>query len=389
MTRKRRDAETFSLSFLDAVTCGFGAVILLLVLVKIYEPQTIERSRQNLDALLAKLEQELFDIRGQTAVMNREMITVRESLASKDDLLAQLRGELSKLQGRFAATQDDKLFDNDEVGELAAARQELTEEMQRLLASYKPPEDDTTVGGVPVDSEYILFVIDTSGSMFQGPWLLVMDKVREALEVYPKVKGIQVLNDEGKYMFSNYAGRWMPDTPSTRRRIFSTLANWSVYSDSSPVEGITEAINTFYEPGKSMSIYVFGDDFPRGSVESVARYIEKVNQSDRFGNRLVRIHGIGFPTQLAGGRLRSANRFANLMRTLCERNGGTFVALTELSGSGRRGIQIKIGRRSGPSRPDVGPRAAGVGLKSAAPSNGAETESVQESNRLLQPQRGG
>ncbi|MGI9329083.1 MAG: VWA domain-containing protein [Gammaproteobacteria bacterium] len=340
--KKHRETETFSLSFLDAITCGFGAVILLLVLVKIYEPQTIERSARDLDSLLAKLQEELFEIRGETAILNREMKTISSDSEGSDSVLASLRGELSKLRGQFATTQDDALFDNDEVGELAEARQKLTEEMQRLLADYRPPEDDTTVGGVPVDSEYIIFVIDTSGSMFQGPWRLVLEKVEEALKVYPRVKGIQVLNDEGKYMFSNYAGRWIPDSPSTRRRIVNRLANWNPYSDSSPVEGITEAINTFYEPGKKMSIYVFGDDFPRGSVESVARYIERVNRSDRFGNRLVRIHGVGFPTQLAGGRIRNATQFANLMRTLCERNGGTFVALTSLSSGGVR-FEINTG----------------------------------------------
>ena len=45
--RKNRDTETFSLSFLDAITCAFGAIILLLVLTKIYEPQIIERSQEN------------------------------------------------------------------------------------------------------------------------------------------------------------------------------------------------------------------------------------------------------------------------------------------------------------------------------------------------------
>jgi hypothetical protein len=182
-----------------------------------------------------------------------------------------------------------------------------------------------------VDSQYIIFVIDTSGSMFQGPWRLVLKKVTETLKVYPKVKGIQVLNDEGKYMFSSYAGKWIPDSPNTRRRITETLANWNPYSDSSPVEGIAEAISTFYEPGKPMSIYVFGDDFPTGQVEAVARYVERINKADETGNRLVRIHGVGFPTQLAGGRTGNALRFANLMRALCERNGGTFVALTTLN----------------------------------------------------------
>jgi len=328
--KKRRDTETFSLSFLDAITCGFGAVILLLVLVKIYEPLTIERSKEDLDALLARLEKELFEIRGETSILNREMITTRQDLESTEEKLARLRGELSELQGRFAATQGDDPVDDEVMGELLAARQSLTEEMQRLLANYRPPEKQTTVGGIPVDSEYILFVIDTSGSMFQGPWRLVLRKVQEALAVYPRVKGIQVLNDEGKYMFSTYAGRWIPDSESARRNIVNRLASWNPYSDSSPVEGITEAINTFYEPGRPMSIFVFGDDFPRGSVEAVARYIERVNKADRFGNRLVRIHGVGFPTQLAGGRMRNALQFANLMRTLCERNGGTFVALTTL-----------------------------------------------------------
>ena len=46
----------------------------------------------------------------------------------------------------------------------------------------------------------------------------------------------------------------------------------------------------------------------------------------------MRIHGVGFPTQLDGRRVtRNALQFSNLMRTLAERNGGTFVALTSLN----------------------------------------------------------
>lgn len=328
--KKDRDTETFSLSFLDAVTCAFGAVILLLVLTKIYEPQTIERSKQELSGLIAALQQELFELRGETAVLNREMVSVDEQLSASKNLLARLRGDVSEVRGQFEASEDNAEIDSEAYGELVAARQTLTEEMRRLLANYRPREDDSTVGGIPVDSEYIIFVIDTSGSMFQGPWRLVLRKVEETLKVYPKVKGIQVLNDEGRYMFSSYAGKWIPDSPTARRNIISRLANWNPYSDSSPVEGISEAINTFYEPGKPISIFVFGDDFPRGQVEAVARFVDRVNKVDAAGNRLVRIHGVGFPTQLAGGRTRNAQQFANLMRTLCERNGGSFVALTTL-----------------------------------------------------------
>ena len=324
--RKRRDMETFNLSFLDVVCCGFGAVILLLVITKIYEPVTIQKSQEELQKLIVTLEQELNLIRGESTVLNQTLTEVREQLSENDEQKNRLTGDLSELQGEFTASKalaDEKTA---EMSGLLSAKQSMTEIMRRLLKDYRP-EDETTVGGIPVDSEYIIFVIDTSGSMYQGPWNLVIQKITETLAVYPKLKGIQVLNDEGEYMFSSYAGRWIPDSPSIRKNITSRLQYWSPYSDSSPVEGITEAINTFYDRDKQISIYVFGDDFPRGSVEAVCRYVARINKADRFGNRLVRIHGIGFPTQIGTA---NGAKFAHLMRKLSEQNGGTFVALPHL-----------------------------------------------------------
>lgn len=326
--RKNRNTDAFNMSFLDVICCGFGAVILLLVVTKIYEPVTIEQSKIESEALLLVLQQELFDIRGDSVTLDRDLNSLDTELAAEGDLLATLRAELRRLQGKFApAGNEENLV---QKGELLAARQSLSEEMQRLLSDYRQSDDDTTVGGISVDSEYIIFVIDTSGSMFKGPWNLVLQMVSETLQVYPEVKGIQVLNDEGKYLFSSFTNRWIPDSSRSRREIIKRLAVWSPFSDSSPVEGITEAINTFYQPGRKVSIFVFGDDYPRGSVEAVARYVDAINQGDKQGDRLMRIHAVGFPTQFALGATNNALRFANLMRTLCERNGGSYVGLTRL-----------------------------------------------------------
>jgi len=324
--RKRRDMETFNLSFLDVVCCGFGAVILLLVITKIYEPVTIQKSQEELQNLIVSLQQELNLIRGDSTVLNQTLTEAREQLSEHDENKNRLTGDLTEMQGEFTAS---KALADEKTGEMNAlltARQSMTEVMRRLLKDYRP-KDETTVGGIPVDSEYIIFVIDTSGSMYQGPWNLVIQKITETLAVYPQVKGIQVLNDEGEYMFSSYSGQWIPDSPAIRQNITSRLRYWNPYSDSSPVEGITEAINTFYAGDKQISIYVFGDDFPRGSVEAVCRYVSRVNKADRFGNRLVRIHGIGFPTQIGTA---NGAKFAHLMRKLSEQNGGTFVALPHL-----------------------------------------------------------
>ena len=62
--RGRRDVEVFSLSFLDAVCCGFGAIILLFVLNKMGEPIVLEQAQMELEGLIARLEEEIYDIRG-------------------------------------------------------------------------------------------------------------------------------------------------------------------------------------------------------------------------------------------------------------------------------------------------------------------------------------
>ena len=64
MKRKQRDTEIFSLSFLDVICCGFGAIILLLVLSEFGQPLVIEKSRNELELQLKKLKAELFVNRG-------------------------------------------------------------------------------------------------------------------------------------------------------------------------------------------------------------------------------------------------------------------------------------------------------------------------------------
>ena len=109
-----------------------------------------------------------------------------------------------------------------------------------------------TIGGITVDSEYIIFVIDTSGSMFSYAWPLVQRKVSETLRIYPRVKGIQVMNDMGDYMFSQYAGQWIPDSAAIRRGIVDRACAIGTCSRTRrPVEGIEKrAINGLLRRGQ-------------------------------------------------------------------------------------------------------------------------------------------
>jgi hypothetical protein len=330
MARRRHGIEEFSLSFLDVICCGFGAIILLLMITKTVQPQIIEASAVSLDGRIAALQEQLFKLRGDTHILNRDLNAKHEQLSEHEQRIAILRGKLASVQSRHE-TLNVQANSNDIVtSQLAIAQQQLSDEMKRLLGMQYQSKNKL-IGGIPVDSEYIIFVIDTSGSMFSYSWDRMLREFQATLSIYPEVKGIQVMNDMGQYMFSRYRGKWIPDTPGRRKVIMDRLRTWNVFSNSSPVEGITQAIRTFYAPDKKISVYVFGDEFTGDSIQQVVKTIDRINRVDAEGNRRVRIHAVGFPVQFARQRhLQTTGiRFATLMRELTYRNGGTFVGLND------------------------------------------------------------
>jgi hypothetical protein len=328
--RKARAPAEFSMSFLDVICCGFGAIILLLMITKTVQPQIIEASTVNLEGKLAALQEQLFEMRGETKILNRDLNAKHEQLSEREERIAILRGLMASAKSRHDSLQVETSADEAIAGQLASAKQQLSQEMKRLLGTQHQAKNQL-VGGIPVDSEYIIFIIDTSGSMFSYAWPRMLKELQNTLAIYPKVKGIQVMNDMGNYLFPSYRGKWIPDTPGRRDIIVQNLRGWSIFSNSSPVEGIEAAIRTFAAPDKKISLYVFGDEFTGPSITQVIDTVDRLNRVDSQGNRLVRIHGVGFPTQFSRApHLQGTGiRFATLMRELTHRNGGTFVALND------------------------------------------------------------
>jgi hypothetical protein len=241
--RQRRPPPEFSLSFLDVICCGFGAVILLLMITKTVQPQVIEKATIDAEAAIAKLTEQLFEIRGETTILNRDLTVKREQISDYDEQIAILQGTLARTRSNYDALNLSQNANAIIREQLAIARQKLSEEELRLLGRNAQKKNQL-IGGIPVDSEYIIFIIDTSGSMFSYAWERMLLEMEATLNIYPEVKGIQVLNDMGNYLFSRYRGEWIPDTPARRSLILQNLRNWNVFSNSSPVEGITNAVRT-------------------------------------------------------------------------------------------------------------------------------------------------
>jgi hypothetical protein len=229
------------------------------------------------------------------------------------------------------------LVDLDELRQEIAARQRKPD--HELVLKEVPPAPV----GLPVGSNFLAFVVDTSGSMrdpnFGGLWPVVIRTIETVLDAYPNVQGIQLIDGDGRFILgrrgSGTAG-WLPDSPQTREAIKRTLRRYDQDTVSNPVPGIYNAMRFLYDKenaGMRMGIFVFGDEFnsPQ-SADEVIRRLDELNPANEQGARAVTINAVGFPTtiryQFSMGN--TGLRFANLMRTVTYLHGGAFIALQDL-----------------------------------------------------------
>ena len=321
--KEKRGITEISISFLDVISCGFGAIVLLLLIAKTVDPTLLKTEKDTKLFTVPEMQQQLFEIR-------KEVRMLSDSIKYKNYQFLETKERVENLKRELLEKQQKNAIFRDKQSKLLLAQQNLTEVMKRLLKNQRKSRGDA-IGGIPIDSEYIVFIIDTSGSMSNHAWTRVKKEMINILNIYPQVKGIQVMNDMGDYMFSSFSKKWIPDTPARRKAILNRLATWAPFSNSSPVEGIQKAIRQFYSSDKKISLYVFGDDFTGGSIDKVLKATARINQTIN-SSPLVRIHTIGFPVhfKVKGGNLKTATRFSALMRELSYDNNGTFVGLTEL-----------------------------------------------------------
>lgn len=328
MKIKRRADESISIAFLDVITCGIGAIILLLMISKPPPPTAPAPVDDPRVAEIATLQRQLFMLQDERAAREAELAASTPQLAALQSASKRMRDALLASQLRARSADEALARDAAELGRLKIAQQTLTEEMRRLRAARKKAKA-ALVGGIPIDSEYLVFVIDTSGSMASHAWDRLRQQITETLMVYPRLKGLQVLNDNGTYMFPDQAGQWLRDSPAIRADIIERLRTWAPFSPSNPKQGIYTAISDFYRADRKISLYVFGDEFADNNISAVVNYVASINPRDAQGRPRVRIHAVGFPTRFGSGPLfqETGVKFAALMRELTRRNGGTFVGL--------------------------------------------------------------
>ena len=175
MAQARRQLTAFSLSFLDIMSCGFGAVVLLFLIIKHNIDSNVMQPvpRPDLSAEVMLLEEEILDGKENLVMLKNTISDTDDELAEAQGLARRIMEEIGTLEGV-----SDELVDNGREGtieKLKADIKRLETEKQQLLTEVTQSGEDSRrfagdgrrayVTGLQLGGKRLLILLDVSGSM--------------------------------------------------------------------------------------------------------------------------------------------------------------------------------------------------------------------------------
>ncbi len=175
---KRRKVNIFSLSFLDCICCGLGAVILLFVLVNARGAVRRDTITRNLKAEVSRLEKvvleerkRLIQARNVLAETRRELVTTQGASRRVIEVLRREKTELAAYDKQTLATtahvnrlKADLKSLEEEVKRLRAGARQQAEQGERLRP-FPGTGDRQYLTDLKVGGRHLLILVDASASM--------------------------------------------------------------------------------------------------------------------------------------------------------------------------------------------------------------------------------
>ena len=118
MARKRRSGDVFSMSFLDCMSCGFGAVILFFMIINSHVNATTENQNAELMAETNRLEIEVLEGRKNLALKRNTLQKLKTETDDAESQIAQIIALIQELQAELDKYDKDTLAKIERVEKL-------------------------------------------------------------------------------------------------------------------------------------------------------------------------------------------------------------------------------------------------------------------------------
>jgi hypothetical protein len=359
MASRRRTVEVFTLSFLDCICCGFGAVILFYTIVSAQAGVQGTRSTDVLKAEVNRLEDQVQAGSRNLVVLHNQIEKAESETASDETRVRSLASTLESQREQVSTFSDSSVAKRAQIEKLKADIHSLEEGKRRLEAGSldkTPPGqqigafrenggDRRYITGIKLEGKRILILLDVSASMLHedivtilrlrnaddeqkrnaAKWRRAVDTVTWLTTQIPRDSQYQIytFNTQAHSLVPDQAGKWIgsADAPQLARE----LANLHAIV---PAEG-TSLYNAFAAT-KTLAplpdqIVLITDGLPtQGKSAGLRKYVDSGARMRLFDDAVgqlpehVPVDSILLPML---GDLQAAHRFWNLAR----RTNGTLL----------------------------------------------------------------
>ena len=356
--KKRRAFEVFTLSFLDCICCGFGAVVLFYTIVQAQAgAQEIARIDE-LTGEVSKLEEEVKEGTAHLVVLRNTLEKTDEDATSAQALAARVAAELKKRQSETSTYEEDTVAKREHINQLMADVQSLKEGVKRLQggALDKAPAGDRIkafrgrgtrlyISALQIKGKRVLVLLDTSASMMDDDvvkiirlrnepeaarkaavkWRRALDMVEWISAQLPPNSQFQVygFNTHAKAVQADTQGKWLDSNdPRAINNVLNAARNIV------PGEG-TSLVNAFnaarvITPAPDQ-IVLITDGLPtQGSVPPARKFINVRDREKLFDDAAKTVNK-DMPMDIVLLPLKGDLLAAHAFWRLARRTGGSYV----------------------------------------------------------------
>ncbi len=177
MARKRRSGEIFSMAFLDVMSCGLGAVVLVFMIINSRGQIDTDQTKA-LQAETNRLEVEVLEGRKNLALARTSIQKVKTEDEEAKDRISIIKALIAELRAELAKYDKDTLAKIEHIEKLQSDIKSLEEEVRRLMAmkkeqdalgeqirAFKGEGDRQYLTGLKLGGERTLILVDRSASM--------------------------------------------------------------------------------------------------------------------------------------------------------------------------------------------------------------------------------
>lgn len=175
----RREMNPISLSFLDVMFCGFGAVILIFLILDHTSTQSQIQSDPDLMAEINLLDEEISEGEAGLVQLRNTLDEVSLEVVTAQGLARQIQEEINTFLQELAAFENDTVATVESEEQLRADIESLEEEIRRLEAAALDQEGNSVrqflgdgnrqyLSGLFLGGQRILVLVDSSASMLDS-----------------------------------------------------------------------------------------------------------------------------------------------------------------------------------------------------------------------------